>query len=43
LALLSLLNQLKMLVILARCPVTTPLEAGSGKELEAKVIVIDLV
>ena len=32
-----------MLIVLAGGPVTAPLEAGLGEELEAKVIVGDLV
>ena len=39
----SLLDNLKMLVVLAGGPVATPLEACLGEKLEAEVIVGDLV
>ena len=39
----ALFNPLKMLVVLAVSPVTAPLEAGFGEELEAEVVVGYLV
>lgn len=36
-------DDLKVLVVLARNPVTAPVEAGLGKQLEAEVIVVYLV
>jgi hypothetical protein len=32
-----------MLEVLARCPVTAPLEAGISEETEAEVVVGDLI
>ena len=40
---ISLLNYLKVLIVLAGSPVAAPLEAGLGEELEAEVVVGDLV
>ena len=43
LAIDALFNPLKMLIVLAVGPVAAPLEAGLGEELEAEVVVGDLV
>ena len=39
----QLFNEFKMLVVLARGPIATPVEAGLGEELEAEVVVVYLV
>ena len=39
----SLFYKFKMLVVLTRGPVTAPIEACLGEELEAEVVVVNLV